>query len=245
MMFQIATGETWRRGGYDVVYTRMDENLLFNSQHYKFKRHTDVYKSLFKNFNWDRHKAPDGESFMRANVPFTYVDFIPQHGREYVGYFQSAKNFPDRDFIKWLFEPSDMVRGMDKIPICEYSCSVHVRRQDYVELQDYHRLLGMDYYRLAMDALSQHRVDKYYIFSDDLDWCRDNFIGDKFQFVSNVEYIVLYLMGMCKYNILANSSLSFWGAYLGEGIVTISPKDWFGPRGEDARDIYCDTWIRL
>jgi hypothetical protein len=53
MLFQIATGETWRERGVDVVYTNMDENLEYIATHYAFRRRSEDYKKIFRNFNWD------------------------------------------------------------------------------------------------------------------------------------------------------------------------------------------------
>ena len=248
MLFQIATGETWRKRGHSVVYTNMDDNLDYIAHSFAFRRHSDVYKKLFENFDWDEYKAPKGVMFTPRKVPFTYTEIEPQDGVEYIGYFQSAKNFPDHDFVRWLFEPSEWTLSQMSFPICNYSCSIHVRRQDYLNLQDYHNVLDKEYYGLALLGLSsQNRIDKYYVFSDDIKWCKYHFTGDEFEFMTCMEYVALYLMGICRYNVIANSSLSWWGAFLGEPEerVVIAPQIWFGLKGENSKDLIPENWIRL
>lgn len=248
MLFQIATGETWRKRGHDVVYTDIDKNLLYIANNYSFRRHSGVYKKLFENFDWDEHRALGKAKFTPRKVPFIYTEIEPQDGIEYVGYFQSPKYFPDHEFIRWLFEPSEWTLSQMSFPICNYSCSIHVRRQDYLKLQDYHNVLGEYYYTNAIIGLSEfYRIDKYYVFSDDTEWCKENFTGDEFEFMNCVEYVALYLMGICRYNIIANSSLSWWGAFLGEpeGRVVIAPQVWFGTKGENSKDLIPENWIRI
>jgi len=248
MLFQIATGETWRERGVDVVYTNMDENLDYVATHYAFRRRSEDYKLLFRNFNWDLHKAPHESTFRSLKVPFTYSEIIPQDGVEYVGYFQSEKFFDNPDYIRCLFQPSEWANAQMAYPICEYLCSIHVRRQDYLKIQDYHPVLGMNYYKMAILTLEEfNRVDRYYVFSDDIAWCDENFKGDQFFFMTCGEYTAMFLMGLCKHNIIANSSLSWWGAYLGDPDerTVIAPNEWFGVKGEDDRDLIPGGWLKL
>lgn len=248
MLFQIATGETWRSKGMDVVYTDMDDNLAYIASHFSVTRHSDVYKSLFPNFNWDEHKEPRLYPISRHNVPFVYTDIALENGVEYVGYFQSEKNFPDKDLVRWLFEPSEGVKEILSFPFGgEITCSIHVRRQDYLKLSAHHANLDMDYYNKAMWTLEPFNVDRFLIFSDDIEWCKTVFKGDQFVFMDTPEFIALFQMGLCNHNIIANSSLSWWGAWLREDLdkVIIAPEKWFGINGPDPKDIIPFRWIRL
>ena len=70
------------------------------------------------------------------------------------------------------------------------------------------------------------------VFSDDIEWCRSNFHGDKFVFVEDQkDYEDLYYMSLCKHNIICNSTFSWWSAWLNNNAdkKIISPKKWFGP----------------
>lgn len=105
---------------------------------------------------------------------------------------------------------------------------MHIRRGDYCisnwEISD------MSYYNMAMTAIeSQIQNPKYFIFSDDPEWCKNIFKDDKYKIVDNNNskgYIDLYLMSKCKNNIIANSTFSYWGAILNDtkSKIVISPK---------------------
>lgn len=136
----------------------------------------------------------------------------------------------------------------------------HVRRTDYVA-NPYHVVLPMDYY-LEAAALVAGKVPNpvFFIFSDDPEWCEANF---KLPYPTTIvrnpdltegrhlgrEDADLYLMRLCGHAIIANSSYSWWGAWLGadiKGGMVIAPKVWFGPAFEaDPRDIVPGRWIRL
>ena len=106
---------------------------------------------------------------------------------------------------------------------------LHVRRGDYVKLySELHLPQTMDYYDEALSYLPKNM--KVLIFSDDIEWCKKNFIGDRFIFIDEVDYISIYIMSKMKHFIIANSSFSWWGAWLSDqdDKIVISPKKWFG-----------------
>ncbi len=142
----------------------------------------------------------------------------------------------------------------------EGSVFVHVRRTDYVG-NPYHLVLPMDYYYEAAALVAAKVPDPvFFIFSDDPEWCEANFklpyhttiVGN---FDRTVEHHLgredaeLYLMRQCGHAIIANSSYSWWGAWLGadtKGGIVIAPKSWVGPAfKDDPRDIVPGRWIRL
>ena len=129
--------------------------------------------------------------------------------------------------------------------------SIHVRRQDYVHLQHVHVLQDNNYYKKAIDILTK-KIGKDYklvIFSDDITWCKNNniFTNHNCYFVEgNEDYIDLYLMSMCTHHIIANSSFSWWGAYLNEieEKLVVAPAKWFGPNGPKKwNTVYCSNWL--
>jgi hypothetical protein len=87
---------------------------------------------------------------------------------------------------------------------------------------------------------------KFLIFSDDLDWCRENFSSDKFHVVdSGSPYSDLKLITMCDHHINANSSFSWWGSWLNrkENKRVICPSNWFGSAiNKNTKDVYCEGW---
>jgi hypothetical protein len=142
----------------------------------------------------------------------------------------------------------------------ERSVFAHVRRTDYVANPN-HVVLPMEYYREAAALIAAKVTDPvFFIFSDEPEWCEANFkLPYHTTIVRNFDRTVehrlgredadLYLMRLCGHAIIANSSYSWWGAWLGadiKGGMVIAPKSWFGPASKyDPRDIVPGRWIRL
>ena len=164
------------------------------------------------------------------------------------GYFQSWKYFNhNRDKILNLLNIKDLKESI-RNKFKDYSdyISIHVRRGDYLELSDYHHNLSLEYYKKAISVFGEDK--KFLIFSNDLEWCKDNF-----NFLKNVEFSPtnedwedIVLMSTCKHNIIANSSFSWWGAWLNESPnrKVICPKKWFGPKysNKETLDLFPKDW---
>lgn len=156
------------------------------------------------------------------------------------GYFQSEKYFGRHgDLIRTLLTPG----GVDVA--VEDSVSVHVRRQDYLRLQDYHPTCGLDYYHRAF---GQTGGRKLIIYSDDPDWCSKNFQGlaSVAPRASAEEHFRAMLRS--RHHVIANSSFSWWSAWLAEraGSIVVAPRRWFGPKGpQDAGDLIPSRWQRI
>ncbi|MPM06810.1 O-antigen biosynthesis glycosyltransferase WbnK [bioreactor metagenome] len=167
------------------------------------------------------------------------------------GYFQSEKYF-NRNLVNELFRIDD---ATSKVINDKYGeilslpgiTSINVRRGDYLKLSDYHPICTLDYYNRAIDIIGRDRP--YLITSDDLNWCRKNFVGDYFYFADYTSPTYdLYLQTMCKNNIISNSTFSWWGAWLNndKDKLVISPKKWFGPKYaiNDTKDLIPSEWIK-
>jgi hypothetical protein len=89
---------------------------------------------------------------------------------------------------------------------------------------------------------------KFLVFSDDIDWCKSVFTGDRFIFSneSNADSVI-YMMSKCSSNIIANSSLSWWGAWLSNNMhkKVIAPKLWFVTKDVSSVDMVPADWIRI
>lgn len=123
--------------------------------------------------------------------------------------------------------------------------SVHVRRGDYL-LSDGHIKLSPQYYEVGLELLPKDIP--VMIFSDGLDWCKSQkvFDGNRFFFMEgNCTEVDLCLQSLCNYHIIANSSFSWWGAWLAKSNKVIAPKTWFGVEGKDTYDLYLKDWIIL
>lgn len=130
---------------------------------------------------------------------------------------------------------------------------VHVRRGDFLSSRAFSEVCDRDYYRAALAATSAEARDPLYlVFSDDLDWCRDNlaFAGEAL-FVdwnrNEESYADMRLMVACDAVVIANSSFSWWGAWLGEreGRTVAAPSRWYGGRKRDNPDKVPPEWIRM
>lgn len=177
-----------------------------------------------------------------------------------VGYWQSEKYFRDvatdirADFI---FKSPLANRNAELAgQIAQVNAvSLHVRRGDYAnspKTAATHGLCPLDYYRAAIQHIAE-RVDQpyFFIFSDDPFWAREN-LKIKFpcQYVDHNQgaesYNDMHLMSMCKHHIIANSSFSWWGAWLNpdpEKIV-VAPKKWFA-NGNNVKDLFSQGWVTL
>jgi len=177
------------------------------------------------------------------------------------GYWQSERYFKDqeqavRDRIRVSGSPS----GQNKALLDEISTrnaiSLHVRRGDYLldqAVYDLHGLCSLQYYHDAVEFLSE-RIDQpeFYIFSDEPEWARENIKLEFPVYVVDVNgpdacYEDLRLMSGCRHHIIANSSFSWWGAWLNprKDRIVIAPRRWFNKSDADTRDICPDEWVRM
>ena len=212
------------------------------------KYNTDIYYSKEYQINEVFKLAETGVfvgNFLLYSEPeFSYTE-IPLLSKNMVlrGFFQSEKYFKDfeeeirKDFIFKSPSFSD-VEWLDAI-------SLHVRRGDYLKTPGYHPVCPMDYYVKALEIMPKVKI---IVFSDDISWCKNNFVGDRFSFSENrTNNQDLEYMSKCKNHIIANSSFSWWGAWLGNyNGITVAPKTWFGPEPNlDTKDIIPEEWIVL
>ncbi|MBC7981701.1 alpha-1,2-fucosyltransferase [Candidatus Parcubacteria bacterium] len=130
------------------------------------------------------------------------------------------------------------------------SVSIHIRRGDYVA-NSHHGLCDLEYYYKALHHIKTNiSTPHFFIFSDDIEWAKDNLqIGDA-MFVSNgdiSEVEELILMSMCSHNIIANSTFSWWAAYLNKNShkIIIGPNQWTRKHTSDTLEILPKTWIQL
>jgi hypothetical protein len=175
-------------------------------------------------------------------------------GTDLMGYFQTEKYFSEfRDLIMGYFSFRPEVENGASLYWEKFvrsflgdstSVSVHVRRGDYTLYPNHHPTCSKDYYDKAMSSFGPE--DKFLIFSDDIDWCRENFNSDRFHIIdSGSPYVDLKLITMCDHHINANSSFSWWGSWLNKSKSkrVVCPSNWFGSAiNKDTRDIYCEGW---
>lgn len=177
------------------------------------------------------------------------------------GYWQSERFFDDaaasiRSALVFRSPPAEEnACWLDRIESCN-SVGVHVRRGDFTSNARNRKLYAVctpAYYRSALDWMLQHHPDaRFFLFSDEPDWARELF-KDRLGIIEVIDhnrgaesYNDLRLMSRCKHNILANSTFSWWAAWLRDGPekLVIAPQRWLIPAGLDA-DMIPSRWTRI
>ena len=167
------------------------------------------------------------------------------------GYFQSEKYFTKvrDDLLKQLtFKDDIMQKAKDFMSQVNstHTAFVHIRRGDNVAHPQVHPLSCLDYIMKATsDLKSKFPNTKFVVLTDDLEWSKQNLIGDEFVFSNNNHFVDLAIMTLCDHSIIANSSFSWWGAWLNNNAeqIVYAPKIWFGPSGPQRWDsVYCKDW---
>lgn len=174
------------------------------------------------------------------------------------GYWQNEKYFSDiRGELLVDFIPAKNLSNEYQIYftaiVNSKSVSLHVRRGDYINdahTNSVHGVCGIDYYKKAVNCIRSHVTSpSFYIFSDDMAWCEENFdfVENKI-FVKNTKSALedLELMKHCDHNIIANSSFSWWGAWLNENAakIVLSPKQWIKNNTQNLKWVP-DSWTQL
>jgi len=175
------------------------------------------------------------------------------------GYFQTEKYFSSsRDLIlsqlsfkaPYRDQASLYMENIKGTSKSLKTVSIHVRRGDYLMFPDHHPPCSKEYYDRAIQEIEkiigENSEVVFLVFSDDIDWCRTQFTGERYNIVDiGNPFSEMCLMSMCDHNIIANSSFSWWGAWLGktEDRIVISPSKWFGHLiQKDTSDVYCKNW---
>ena len=231
--------------------------LYLDSNFYKVdipgvtKRVFSLNKFPFLDYNLTDTIESNNKKFLRiTEESFLNIEYDNSYNYYLDGYFQSEKFFIESsDLIKNLLRPSDDVSSMIKCKysIVDSSISMHIRRTDYVTSNGYHPVQSIEYYKEAIEIIGDY--NNIFIFSDDINWCKENLKFDNMVFVDgNDDVEDLWIMSMCNHNIIANSSFSWWGAWLNNNPdkKIIAPKKWFGDSVNiNSNEIIPDEWIKI
>ena len=170
-------------------------------------------------------------------------------------YFKSIEEIIRQEFtLKEPLGPAGQA-AQDDMLHTNLPVSLHIRRGDYVQDKNtlsYHGALPLSYYESAISHLSQ-KIGPFhlFVFSDDITWAKENLHTDfPTTFVSKPEisdYQELILMSLCKHNIIANSSFSWWSAWLNSNPnkIVLAPKKWLAKTGNDFYKEIPPSWIKL
>lgn len=175
------------------------------------------------------------------------------------GYWQSEKYFENirEDILRCYsfpsFEDENNLKLREDISR-ECTVSVHIRRGDYLKIPLYKGICTKGYYCNAIDKIiSLTKVDRFIVFSNDIEWVKENLLDD-FQGIDvcfvdwnkgSNSFRDMQLMSLCTHNIIANSSFSWWGAWLNKNPTkyVLTPSKWINLN--ESNDIIPLSWIRI
>jgi len=207
------------------------------------------YDNILRNVSFIQELPKPYTTYVEDQFHYKPIPYQPGTNLLIDGGLQSEKYFINhKQIILDIFKPTEEIKHLIKSnyeDINQY-VSIHVRRGDYLNFPEHHPQQTAEYYKSAVELIG---IDKtYIIFSDDVDGCKSlfDFIPNKFFYNSGTDWLDMYIMSMCKHNIICNSSFSWWGAYLNEtpNKIVVAPKKWFGVVYEswDTTDLIPTSW---
>jgi len=195
--------------------------------------------------------------YLEKNISYDHNIFSENRYQYYCGYFQCEKYFSDfraellKEF-KPIMELNEANKGIESEIKKSVSISLHVRRGDYLTdtlANEVNGTCNIGYYLKSIEMMQNYFPKcRFFIFSDEIDWVKDNIkIPGNPIFIDNnkiTPVIDIYLMSLCDHNIIANSTFSWWGAWLNQNAdkIVIAPKQWF-KNMNTASDLIPNSWI--
>ncbi|MFA6925326.1 MAG: alpha-1,2-fucosyltransferase [Bacteroidales bacterium] len=221
-------------------------------------------KKAYYNFNPESNNKP---ALLRGKIlaqNFCHFDerVLTAPDNVYMlGYWQSEKYFKDvENIIRKEFTFKNPPHGKNEELSREIksnnSVSIHIRRGDYINNPAVHKdfhICDIDYYLRSIAYISKQITNPiFYVFSDDISWVKENlkmpysmiFVDSN---TSQNNFEDMRLMSLCKHNIVANSSFSWWSAWLNENKnkIIVAPKEWVRIKNYITRDIVPEGWNRI
>jgi len=236
------------------IFTKRDYELAeFNIKAYTTNidsletKLTFTDKLLKRDYIYIREKGlefEDGVLRLRGNI------FLEGHWAS-ERYFSDIKNLLIKDFNLRTNGSEKYLEYLSRINKSR-TVAIHVRRGDYITnklANKFHGTCDIAYYQRSIDLIRERaKPDYLFVFSDDMGWCKKQFIGKEFVFVEGTNaHEDMMLMKNCAHNIIANSTFSWWGAWLNENTnkIVIAPKSWFKDAKVEIKDLLPEGWIKL
>ena len=175
-------------------------------------------------------------------------------------YFQSEKYFIDNEDIirgdfNFKLQPSEENIKIIELIEASNSISLHIRRGDYISNPNnaFYNTCDLEYYKKAISLMCEKTENPiFFVFSDDMAWTKANLDTNHLTYYVDVNdnqhnYEDMRLMSQCKHNIIANSSFSWWWAWLNQNPdkIVIAPDRWFVSSKIDYSDVVPDSWIKI
>lgn len=216
---------------------------------------TLTYILGFKGINFKNYYIEQSFSFDYNVLNVSNNCFLSGYWQSHK-YFSNIENILKKEFQFPLISDKLNLELMNSIQN-KNSVSIHVRRGDFLNnaIHRIHGTCSIDYYRSAIQYIESNLDDiEYFVFSDAIDWVVENL-----KFKKNVHFVIgnyssksfvdMHLMSKCKHNIIANSSFSWWGAWLNDNPnkIVVAPKKWFAHKelNFQTNDLIPDSWIRI
>ena len=248
-MFQYAYGRSLELSGRKIIFNTSffsgDKSETDSARDYKLNNLNIKTRADFSN-----KKYPLCDFINKILVKLHLKENFWQNEK----YFKNIESDIRDEFT--LKKPLDnrfanVIKQIENTP----SVSMHLRRGDYVDdkkTKAVHDVCDLEYYNRAIDIiLAQVNSPTFFIFSDDIDWAEDNLkVPHPAFWVSNLEgkdHEELLLMSKCKHNIIANSTFSWWAAWLNQNPnkIVVAPKQWFVDKTSEEVDILPQKWIKI
>ncbi len=232
---------------YKLNNFNITENIATREEIKKLKKFSKIpFLSKYK-----KEKSRDFDSSILSTKNNSYLE----------GYWQSEKYFQDvKDIIRKEFtlknSSSDSFNKLNKkiLTAGNNSVALHVRHGDYSQdpkKNERHTALPLRYYEKAIKLISEKITNPFFfVFSDDIEWCKQNLKLDNVYYIENKnlpDYEALIAMSKCKHQIIANSSFSWWGAWLNSNSnkTVIAPTPWYNDLKINMDDRLPGNWIRI
>jgi hypothetical protein len=228
-------------------------------RYFDYKKRKDLYARIFRKY---QSLLP---YYQRRNVEQIGIEFDPAILKVpdkvlLKGYWQSEQYFKPieeiiRRDIQLKLPLTPGYQALAKQVQSTESISIHVRRGDYVQnprTNSVHGTCSIEYYQRAVDMIqSQVTTPFFYIFSDDPEWVQNNIQLQSPSILvqedgENSDVQQLHLMSLCNHHIIANSSFSWWGAWLDDSPdkIVIAPARWYSSK-KNNKDLLPDNWKTL
>lgn len=196
--------------------------------------------------------------FFEDGLSFKTEALTRRESLYYIGYWQSWKYFHEiEEIIRNDFSFDEDILPMSNREILTKirnvnSVSIHIRRGDYIGNPIYDNITTSEYYNNAIDFINERVQDPFYfIFTNDPKWCTKHINFPNMHIVDVNSGVTsfwdMFLMSQCKHNIIANSSFSWWGAWLNENKskIVVAPRKWINKDSANIDDIIPPTWERI
>lgn len=237
----IPESETFRK--FQINNFNIKYDKIISKKRYKIIRF--LYRLILRPFNSDLQIVIFG-ILLKFKIPI----FLTRNFQKEKYFIKIRKVLLEEITSKKTF--TDDIKKIADFIDKSISVSLHIRRGDYIRMKDIYGNCSMEYYRESINTIKEKLSNPvFFIFSDDIDWVKENLnISDKNIYVSRPDledYEELILMSKCKHNIIANSTFSWWGAWLNKNDdkIVIAPKQWFKNKTSNELDILPKKWIQL